>query len=275
MGIADETTYNRLIACYSIIYQIFKSQGNRFYANHCYVEWKNIETDYLKNSYQKTKDTQMYFIYLMNLFLRDFCDYGTNPLKSVQLSMIVLLFFAGLYFFSPNTGDTNHIFVSYLGFSSQYFLHQKPLHLVFKDFYTKIPQKEKTPLQELYQQGLPYLPIHLQKYMMKSTNLVPKTKFYIQKYLNNFLSLPFQALSTIKKISIGFIFIISVFCLLLYASLLRFLSSFILSLNVFSTLGFGEVPIKGFMRYLTIIEGFVGWFLLSIFSVSLISQIIQ
>ena len=48
-----------------------------------------------------------------------------------------------------------------------------------------------------------------------------------------------------------------------------------MSLNVFSTLGFGALPESGLSRYLSIIEGFIGWFLLSIFSVSLISQVIQ
>jgi len=48
-----------------------------------------------------------------------------------------------------------------------------------------------------------------------------------------------------------------------------------MSLNSFSTLGYGDLPRSEAMRYLSIIEGFIGWFLLSIFIVALISQIIQ
>ena len=47
-----------------------------------------------------------------------------------------------------------------------------------------------------------------------------------------------------------------------------------LSLNSFVTLGFGSIPTKGFARYLCIIEGFIGWFLLSIFTVALINQVL-
>ncbi|MEI9917192.1 MAG: hypothetical protein WDO14_00150 [Bacteroidota bacterium] len=50
------------------------------------------------------------------------------------------------------------------------------------------------------------------------------------------------------------------------------LNAYALSLNAFVTLGFGEIPTKGFARYVTIAEGFLGWFLLTLFSVALISQ---
>ncbi len=35
------------------------------------------------------------------------------------------------------------------------------------------------------------------------------------------------------------------------------------------------IPIKGLPRYLAIIQGFIGWFMLTIFSVSLISQLLN
>ena len=37
----------------------------------------------------------------------------------------------------------------------------------------------------------------------------------------------------------------------------------------------GEIHIKGLPRYLAIIQGFIGWFMLTIFSVSLISQLLN
>lgn len=51
-------------------------------------------------------------------------------------------------------------------------------------------------------------------------------------------------------------------------------NSFVLSLNSFVTLGFGRIPTTGFARYICILQGFIGWFLLSIFTVSLINQIL-
>jgi hypothetical protein len=47
-----------------------------------------------------------------------------------------------------------------------------------------------------------------------------------------------------------------------------------LSLNAFVTLGFGTIPTSGLARYVCILQGFLGWFLLSIFTASLINQIL-
>ncbi|MEP2668515.1 MAG: hypothetical protein ABJH04_05965 [Cyclobacteriaceae bacterium] len=56
--------------------------------------------------------------------------------------------------------------------------------------------------------------------------------------------------------------------------LLTLINAITLSINSFVTLGFGSIPTKGFARYLCIIEGFIGWFLLSIFTVALINQVL-
>jgi len=55
---------------------------------------------------------------------------------------------------------------------------------------------------------------------------------------------------------------------------LTLINAVTLSINSFVTLGFGSIPTKGFARYLCIIEGFIGWFLLSIFTVALINQVL-
>ncbi len=53
------------------------------------------------------------------------------------------------------------------------------------------------------------------------------------------------------------------------------LNAVTLSLNSFVTLGFGNIPTHGLARYVTILEGFIGWFLLSIFTVALINQVLS
>lgn len=55
----------------------------------------------------------------------------------------------------------------------------------------------------------------------------------------------------------------------------RLVNATALSMNAFVTLGYGEMPAKGVQRYLAVLEGLIGWFLLSIFSASLISQMLQ
>jgi hypothetical protein len=52
------------------------------------------------------------------------------------------------------------------------------------------------------------------------------------------------------------------------------INAFTLSLNSFTTLGFGNIPTHGIARYICIIQGFIGWFLLSIFTVALINQVL-
>jgi hypothetical protein len=63
--------------------------------------------------------------------------------------------------------------------------------------------------------------------------------------------------------------------LLVFDVFVKFLNALTLSINTFTTLGFGEIPTSGIPRYLCILQGFIGWFMLSIFSVALISQLLN
>jgi hypothetical protein len=72
------------------------------------------------------------------------------------------------------------------------------------------------------------------------------------------------------------ILLVSAFTIaVIYDIFIKVLNALMLSINTFTTLGFGEIPIKGLPRYLAIIQGFIGWFMLTIFSVSLISQLLN
>ncbi len=64
------------------------------------------------------------------------------------------------------------------------------------------------------------------------------------------------------------------FMKLSYGIVKSLLNAFTLSLNSFVTLGFGSIPTTGVARYICILQGFLGWFLLSIFTASLINQIL-
>jgi len=59
-----------------------------------------------------------------------------------------------------------------------------------------------------------------------------------------------------------------------FSTFIHILNAVTLSLNAFTTLGFGDIPTNGIARYMCILEGFIGWFLLTIFSVSMISQVL-
>lgn len=61
---------------------------------------------------------------------------------------------------------------------------------------------------------------------------------------------------------------------MIYGFLISLLNAITLSLNSFVTLGFGTIPTRGLARYVCVLQGFIGWFLLSIFTVALINQVL-
>jgi hypothetical protein len=73
----------------------------------------------------------------------------------------------------------------------------------------------------------------------------------------------------IKKNEKGYI---KPFMQLIFGFVISFINALMLSLNAFTTLGFGNIPTKGVGRYICIIQGFIGWFLLSVFTVALFNQ---
>lgn len=64
------------------------------------------------------------------------------------------------------------------------------------------------------------------------------------------------------------------FLALISGFLISYLNALTLSINAFTTLGFGNIPTVGIARYICILQGFLGWFLLSLFSVALINQVL-
>lgn len=64
------------------------------------------------------------------------------------------------------------------------------------------------------------------------------------------------------------------FFIMLWGIFVSLINAITLSLNAFVTLGFGTIPTKGLARYVCVIQGFIGWFLLSIFTVALINQVL-
>jgi hypothetical protein len=216
----------------------------------------------------------------MNAFLKTFCDYGTNPLKAIQIAMYVLLFFAGIYFFFPKTLISFHkrSLFDQLKVYGHYLSSPKSL-LEVED--SEIAKETMTPTYFEYikfvtnvKGKIPWY-FHIfgkPLYFLELIRNKPTKLFY--KVIDLFPD-EWENLSRAKKIIATVLYGVIFFITVLWFLMIHMLDSIALSLNVFSTLGFGQIPIKGLPRYLTILEGFIGWFLLSIFSVSLISQVIQ
>lgn len=175
-----------------LLFDFFRSTGDLGSSNETYVHMMKAEGRKLTFEYQQNPSFQRYFRYRLNSLLYHYTRYGTDPARSIVVSLYVILLFAFFYFFFPSNWEV-----------------QSKARL-FQDFQDFIEKNDKGYAK-------PFL-----------------------KLLKGFGVSMFNAI--------------------------------ILSLNAFTTLGFGEIPTTGIARYVCVIQGFIGWFLLSIFTVALFNQ---
>jgi hypothetical protein len=279
--VKDDFYFNTLISTYALFYTTYRQQGNRLSANACYREWKDVETAYLAYMKDNNSDFQLYFNWLMNVFLKVFCDYGTNPIKSMVWSFYVMIGFGLFYFFFPKQSGIQKNLSLRLKIKnlSRWFTERESLQKIFQDATTnKEPTSDEvTELSEFITTHKKSLPLYywflggrwfnlsLIYYKVEHALLVGFSKLIDSWRKKNTF---FRSLASIS-------FLLMLISMALVDIFMRLLDSLTTSLNAFSTLGFGDIPVRGVAKYLAVLEGFIGWFLLSIFSVSLISQIIQ
>ena len=82
-------------------------------------------------------------------------------------------------------------------------------------------------------------------------------------------------LSNSRKAVVGTVTALSLFIYFAIVLLIKFINSFMLSLNMFLAMGFGKTPENRAPMYLTVIEGLIGWLMLTIFTITLLSQLLQ
>ena len=266
--------FNELFSVYSVIYTAFKSQGNRYSTNLCYIEWKNLETKYLYKLQHNNHEFGVYFTYLMNVFLNAFCDYGTNPLKSLYISFYVMIFFAFLYFFLPhNFGHYNQSFYKSL---SDYLSKIKNIEdLKMQIISSRNAYKNEEKNIVLYLNSLKENKKSFYYYVLASPDLF---RYYAEKIwlqFSYYLGLNIVTLFQKSPYLSEPLLFLAILWLMLKKLFVRVLDCIALSMNIFTTLGFGSTEMIGLPMYLTVIEGFIGWLLLSFFSLSLISQLIN
>ena len=270
--------YFQLTSTYYSLLNLYKYVGNNEYANACYVEVKDIETKRLKYVYDTEGGFDNWLNWQLNVFLKYFALYGTSPIRALIVSIWVILFFSVFYFFTATSWDNinRRTFVSQSKKMMTYFRSEQRL----EDFYSEDYRDEILEYEDFKVQmaeSKSEIPLFFM-FLMRPLYLLVVVKHRFNSWLYRrmeILSGRWVDLTPKRKFYTGSVVVISTIGYLIYLLVVRSLNSIILSLNAFSTLGFGEIPVHGFMRYITIIEGFIGWFLLSIFSVSLISQIIQ
>lgn len=270
--------FDRLILAKQSIRNTFIYQGLREYANEVLIEIRDLETRMWKHKYKNEKTLEAYFHWKMNMFLKKFAAYGTNPVIAIIYSLKVILLFGLIYLFFHNDW----------GIGSRKKIGKR-LRFILTYFQVNKGLLELDQEQQLESQDEVAL---LQSKNEDSKGKIPQfftrvIRWYIQSNLisNNLrkralkkmdiLSGTFSKLTKQQQRKVAFLSGAWFIGFLIYTLLQKVLNALTLSLNAFTTLGFGNIPTKGFSRYIVIVQGFIGWVLMTIFSVTLITQLIQ
>ncbi|MGB1003527.1 MAG: hypothetical protein ACPGVC_04820 [Salibacteraceae bacterium] len=275
--LSNTVNFNELLSIYQKMLNLYKERGDRLSFNACYVEMRELQTRKIKFEYEQQPKLSGLFNWRMNQFLKTFCDYGTDPVKPLIISMYVILAFGVMYFFFYNEWDkvNRQFLIKQHRKMLQYFSSEQKL----EDFYTD-EYKDDFKSYEAYKKEIedsqlkvPFFIRVLGKPLYKLSLM----RFGILAWLyrsTEVLQGKWSDLTASRKTFVGITVGSGIAVYLILLVFIRLLNSTMLSINTFSTLGFGDIPVKGVMKYMAILEGFLGWFLLSIFSVSLISQIL-
>ena len=276
--VSDIYDYNELNSSYRKFFSMYRTQGDMESANACYKQMKDMETKRYHYLYQQHPSTNKWFNWRFNQFLKHFSEYGTNPVQSLIVSMWTILFFAAIYFFfySEWDGINRSFLINQHQKMMQYFRSEQRL----EDFYTESYKEDlqtfagyKKELEES-KSKLPFFITLLGKPLYIHSIIKHKILTFLYRR-TDILQGRWIDLKPKRKVFVGITVSLSIMVYIVYLVFIRAINSTTLSVNAFSTLGFGAIPVKGTSRYITILEGFLGWFLLSIFSVSLISQMLQ
>ena len=274
----NKEKYDRLIASYAKLLSVYKSRSEMDSYNACYIEMRNKQTAFSKFIYTNNKSFSNYIVYQLNVFMRVFSDYGTKPTKAIIFSIYVILLFALIYLFFPNSWDKhgkNRIidrytfFMKYMnkdaGIHEVYLEDQQEELMQYDEFKSVVESYGKTVPKFFAITALP-----LYKWAVSGTRLSASFLKRIDIMKGTWQDLPAHQRFW-KSILLVSAFLVAI----VYDIFIKMLNALMLSINTFTTLGFGEIPIKGLPRYLAIVQGFIGWFMLTIFSVSLISQLLN
>ncbi len=262
----------------SVFYNYFKEKHNTSEANKFYIKIKDLESDRLAYEHDLNPTFTTYFKLQINKFLKLFSNYGTEPERAVIVSLYVIFFFALIYLLFPNSWDSlgRKRLMHRFEFFQKYLRRKEGMHTL----YLEGKQQELSSYED-FKTNLEKAQLELPSFFISWSKPLYNASMFSSRITSRFLKMTdvlqgkWQDLTPKQKrwknIQIGFLLTLGLF----YDLFIKVLNALMLSINTFTTLGFGEIPIKGLPRYLAIIQGFIGWFMLTIFSVSLISQLLN
>ncbi|NVJ87597.1 MAG: two pore domain potassium channel family protein [Algoriphagus sp.] len=276
--IQNKKAYQAEISLRGQLKQLYDQKHNTENSNAVFIQMKNLETERLEYLHQQNPTFDTFFKWKVNQFLKLFSAYGTEPSRAITMSVYVVIAFALIYLFFPNHWDShgkNRIMDRYR-FFAKYMKKDSGIHEVYLD-----EKREEMIAAEDFR-----------AYMLESKQEIPG--FFMATALPLYrwsvagtrtfswllskvdvLKGTWSSTEDSKKAGKSVLIIGAFLIAIVYDLFIKMLNALMLSINTFTTLGFGEIPIKGLPRYLAIIQGFIGWFMLTIFSVSLISQLLN
>lgn len=274
----DTYLFDRLILAKQQIRNNYLQNGFKKNSNEILIEIRDLETRMWEHEYQKDKSLESYFHWKMNVFLKKFSAYGTNPVIAIIYSLKIILLFGLFYLFFHNDWDigSKRKIGQRLRFMLTYFQVPKGLSELYQESQSE-SQAEVTRIQIEGEKSINKIPssfTRMTSWYVKSNQLSDHLKKRALKKMD-ILSGTYAELPKNKQRRIALISSSWFILFLVYTVVFKFLNALTLSLNAFTTLGFGTIPTRGVSRYVVIIEGFLGWVLMTIFSVTLISQLIQ
>ena len=275
--VSDESFYKNELILLSKFHSYFSDFHDRQSANDVYIKIKHLETERLEHLYEDDKSFTNYFEMIVNRFLERFSDYGTSPSKIVIYSFKIILLFAFLFLFSTNSWNKINLNRYNKGIvqSINYFTSDATIIKAYEIDENKL--RENTNTKETLIENSNHVPKVFSFFSLLFINTQTKLieiKLSFWNYLN-VVKNSWHELSSFKRMVYSFLIGVLILGYLLIKVLSILFNALTLSINSFTTLGFGEIPIKGIGRYLAIVEGFIGWIFLTLFSVTLISQILS
>ncbi|PLX13522.1 MAG: hypothetical protein C0598_03420 [Marinilabiliales bacterium] len=276
--------YNDLMSSYNKFNTLYLDRGDRISANASYVEIKNIETRHQAYLQKVSPSFNNLINYKLNEFLRYFSDYATNPGKSLIQSLYVLLFFTIIYMFSFSLWDgmNYRFYLNQFNIFSDYISTNDSIEEVIKKHKSKYSTEDTEDIQKILhsmKERGKRVP-RLLRLFGQPLSFLGKFRLEVLPAIVNFLNFQpnsWESTKGFKKVWSGFMILLIALLFLVYILVVKFLNSLILSLNSFVVIGYGALPEQenSIAMYLTIIEGIIGWFLLTIFTITLLSQVLQ
>ena len=273
-----KTTLASLIRTYKQWISLLKNNGDVL-SNNLGIKLKDVQSNIKMYEYYENPNMESWFNWKGSEFLKWYSDYGTNPFKALSYCFKTMFFFALFYFIFYNDWDKINRGFLIKRFNSvmDYFTTEKRI----EDFYSSTHDKEMSTFTEFkgtLEKNKVYMPsmlASLAKPIYQISLLRYKILSFSYKKAEFMAGRKWVDLQKKERYWIGILTFFLTLSYIIYLILIRALNSLILSINAFSTLGFGQIPVRGFTKYVAIIEGFIGWFMLSIFLVSILNQMMN